>query len=270
MKKVVNGVTTVFHYDQWGQLIAESNGAGSITAEYVYLNGAPLAKIEGVSVYYYHNDALGTPQKMTDSTGAVVWAADYKPFGEATITVSTITNNLRGIGQYFDVETGLLYNYFRDLNPAIGKYIEADPIGLNGGINPFVFVGNNPLLFFDPFGLLDSKKMVDWLNKNAKKDSSRRCAAYVRQGMEAGGEDTSGRPNYAKDYGPFLEKLGFKPVESANYTPKIGDIAVFQGWPGVDPGHIQVYNGTTWISDFVQPGFLPNRKATDYQIYRQP
>jgi uncharacterized protein RhaS with RHS repeats len=79
------------------------------TAFFPYEPGTPDATI--------HNDHLGTPQKMTDSSGAVVWAADYKPFGEATVTVSTITNNLRGIGQYFDAETGLNYNYFRDYNP---------------------------------------------------------------------------------------------------------------------------------------------------------
>ena len=100
-----------------------------------------------------HNDHLGTSQKMTDASGTVVWAADYKPFGEATITVSTITNNLRGIGQYFDVETGLLYNYFRDLNPAIGRYIEKDRIGLRGGINLYAHVRNNPLRYYDPYGL---------------------------------------------------------------------------------------------------------------------
>jgi RHS repeat-associated protein len=153
VKKVVDGVTTIFHYDEGGQLIAESNGSGAITAVYVYLNGQPLAKIEGTQVYYYHNDALGTPQKMTDSSGTVVWAVDYNPFGEATITVSTITNNLRGIGQYFDAETGLLYNYFRDLNPASGRYIEADPIGLRGGINLYAYVGNSPVNYTDIFGL---------------------------------------------------------------------------------------------------------------------
>jgi RHS repeat-associated protein len=79
-----------------------------------------------------HNDHLGTPQKMTDSTGAVVWSVDYKPFGEASITVSTITNDLRFPGQYYDAETGLNYNYFRDYNPTIGRYIEADPIGMQG------------------------------------------------------------------------------------------------------------------------------------------
>ncbi len=153
VKKNVNGTITIFHYDQRGQLIAESSGAGAITARYVYLNGRPLAKIEGTNVYFYHNDALGTPQKMTDASGTVVWAADYKPFGEATITVSTITNNLRFPGQYFDAETGLNYNYYRDYNPAIGRYIEKDPIGLKGGINLYSYAKNNPIRFTDPLGL---------------------------------------------------------------------------------------------------------------------
>ena len=90
---------------------------------------------------------------MTDASGTVVWAADYKPFGEATITVSTITNNLRFPGQYFDAETGLHYNYFRDYDPAIGRYIEWDPIGLRGGINPYRYTGNNPVNFIDTTGL---------------------------------------------------------------------------------------------------------------------
>jgi RHS repeat-associated protein len=101
-----------------------------------------------------HNDHLATPQKMTDSNGTVVWAADYKPFGEATIAVSTITNNLRFPGQYYDTETGLNYNYFRDYNPVIGRYIEADPIGLKGGMNHlFTYVDQNPITFIDPEGL---------------------------------------------------------------------------------------------------------------------
>ncbi len=128
VKKVVNGITTIFHYNLSGQLIAESNNGGSITAEYVYLNGSPLAKIEGTNTYYYHNDHLGTPQKLTDSTGQVVWEGEFKPFGEAISVTGTITNNMRFPGQYFDAETGLHYNYFRDYNPVIGRYVQADPI----------------------------------------------------------------------------------------------------------------------------------------------
>jgi RHS repeat-associated protein len=100
-----------------------------------------------------HSDHLA-PVKMTDSTGQVVWAADYKPFGEATVTVSTITNNLRFPGQYFDAETGLHQNGFRDYSPPRGGYIEADPVGIGYGFNHlYNYVGQKPTKATDPYGL---------------------------------------------------------------------------------------------------------------------
>jgi RHS repeat-associated protein len=98
---------------------------------------------------------------MTDSSGQVVWSADYKPFGEATVTVSTITNNLRFPGQYFDAETGQHYNYFRDYNPAIGRYVETDRIGLFGGINLYRYVQQNPIILKDRFGLWEDPGHTD-------------------------------------------------------------------------------------------------------------
>jgi RHS repeat-associated protein len=153
-KWVSNGnQCTIFHYDQNGLLIAESTSTGTITAEYVYINGQPLAKIENNNVYYYHNDHLGTPMLMTNSSGNIVWQGEFKPFGEPVSVTSSITNNLRFPGQYYESETGLHRNYFRDYMPELGRYIEADPIGLDGGINMYVYVGNNPVNFVDPMGL---------------------------------------------------------------------------------------------------------------------
>ena len=121
---------------------------------YIMLNGQPLAMVTSDnSIYYYHNDHLGTPQKMTNASGTVVWAADYLPFGQADVTIETIENNLRFPGQYYDQETGLHYNWHRYYDPKTGRYLTPDPIGLDGGINLFTYVLNDPINLVDPLGL---------------------------------------------------------------------------------------------------------------------
>ena len=87
IKKVVGATTRIFHYDQMGHLIAETDQSGQMISEYVYLGDQLLAMIKpGGAVYYYHNDHLGTPRVLTDATGSIAWKATYNPFGEATIS----------------------------------------------------------------------------------------------------------------------------------------------------------------------------------------
>jgi RHS repeat-associated protein len=156
IKKVTQTETRIFHYDPWGHLIAETNQAGQMLAEYIYLGDELLAMIKpGESVYYFHNDHLGTPQVLTDDTGTIAWKAAYTPFGEAVASIQTVDNPFRFPGQYYDSETGLHYNYFRYYNPQTGRYITPDPIGLEGGINLFVYLGDNPINAVDPLGLFD-------------------------------------------------------------------------------------------------------------------
>ncbi len=55
--------------------------------------------------------------------------------------------SVRLAGQYFDSETGLHHNYYRDYDPKIGRYIEADPIGLEAGTNLYAYASANPIIF---------------------------------------------------------------------------------------------------------------------------
>jgi len=151
-KKIANAETKIFHYDLMGHLIAETDENGVTLAEYIYLRDKVLAMVTQGGIYYYHNDHSETPQILTDETGRIVWQANYKPFGEAEILVEEVENPFRFPGQYYDQETGLHYNYFRDYHPSIGRYIQPDPIGLWGGINPYTYARNNPVNFVDPRG----------------------------------------------------------------------------------------------------------------------
>jgi RHS repeat-associated protein len=110
-------------------------------------------------VYYVHTDHLNTPRRITSpSTNAIVWRWDSEPFGTAAAnqnpsgTGTQFIYNLRFPGQYYDAETGLSYNYFRDYDPGTGRYIESDPIGLMGGVNTYAYVRGNTLMYVDPLG----------------------------------------------------------------------------------------------------------------------
>jgi len=131
------------------------------------------------SIYYAHNDHLGTPHMLSDETGTAVWSAVYDPFGKATVNDdldadgSSVTLNIRFPGQYYDAESRLHYNYFRYYDPETGRYITSDPIGLNGGLNTFGYVGGNPLKWVDFLGLewswagsgvYPTVSSVDWNN----------------------------------------------------------------------------------------------------------
>ncbi|MBI1215901.1 MAG: hypothetical protein GC185_08805 [Alphaproteobacteria bacterium] len=154
-KKVTASSTTYYVYGPNGQLFGEYDTSGNFIREYVYLNGAPLAQIDAGSpevLTYLHTDHLGTPRFATNTGGTQVWSWNNDAFGTSTPSGS-VTVNLRMPGQYYDSESGLFANWNRYYNPAIGRYISSDPIGLAGGMNTFGYVGQDPVNVIDLLGL---------------------------------------------------------------------------------------------------------------------
>ena len=170
-----------FAYDETGHLIGEYDAKAKPIQEIIYLDQMPIAVARNNALYYVHADHLGTPRAITDTREKVVWRWDSDPFG-TTVPDSDGTRfvfNLRFPGQYYDKETNLHYNYFRDYNPATGRYVESDPIGLRGGINTYGYVGASPVYRKDPYGLkivvngnrADYDAAVAYLQRDPSKNS---------------------------------------------------------------------------------------------------
>lgn len=148
-----------FVYDEAGHLIGEYNGSGVLLRETVYLGDMPVALLQPNAVRYIYTDHLNAPKIITNLANSFLWRWDSNPFGTTPPAEDFDGNgtkfiyNLRFPGQYYDKETGLHYNYFRDYDPRIGRYIQSDPIGLLGGLNTYAYAHNNPISFSDSLGL---------------------------------------------------------------------------------------------------------------------
>jgi RHS repeat-associated protein len=133
-------------------LLVECSSDGTAHT-YGYLPGTstPLFLKQDDTYYWYRTDRLGIPHKLVASNGNVVWSGAYDAFGNCEVGVETVESHLRLPGQYYDAETGLYYNLNRYYDPKIGRYLQPDPAG--DGLNPYVYVGANPVNAIDPEGL---------------------------------------------------------------------------------------------------------------------
>lgn len=112
-------------------------------------------------------------------------------------------------------------------------------------------------------------RAVNYVRLHAKAKSQRRCAEYVRRAIESGGIRLT-RTASAKNYGTSLEAAGFYRVNDA---PRHGDVVVIEAIVGHEDGHMAMYDGLYWFSDFKQPyGLYPGSAYREhkppYKIYR--
>jgi RHS repeat-associated protein len=165
IEKSGNGGTTLLMYDEAGHILGEYSSTGALIEETIWMGDTPVATLlpngSSITIYYIHTDHLGTPRKITRTTdNGLMWRWDPDTFGSMAPNTNpaglgTFTYNLRYPGQYYLAESGLMYNYFRDYDPQTGRYLESDPIGLDGGsYSTYVYAASNPVMFIDPSGLM--------------------------------------------------------------------------------------------------------------------
>jgi RHS repeat-associated protein len=220
----------------------------------------PLFMKIGADYYYYHNDHIGTPRKMTSVSGAVVWSAKYSSFGEAAVDASsTIANPLRFPGQYEDAETGLHYNWHRYYDSNRGNYISKDFIGIvpfdiYDDVNHlYNYSKSNPLIFFDPLGLTPADRVRWALNqyktnpepwareKRLFRNDYWKCNEFVYYTHTHGDPDIYDFPTVYRENTNF-----YKPVVSDYADPCFAkDRLDYMSISQVQPGDIIVWHDST-------------------------
>ncbi|MBS0460953.1 MAG: RHS repeat-associated core domain-containing protein [Proteobacteria bacterium] len=161
VEKYLSGNPSLTQYairGEAGNGMGEYDGYSNRIREVVWMDGMPVGVISGTAgnLAYLEPDQLGTPRVAIDGTTNQPtwnWNPLNDPFGQSQPT-GALNLDLRFPGQTSDPESGMSYNYFRDFEAGTGRYAESDPIGLNGGISTYAYVGGNPFRFKDPSGRL--------------------------------------------------------------------------------------------------------------------
>jgi len=151
--KIVNSVET-----RYVGGLAETDASGNITSYFVYGFGLISKITPSNESYHYHFDGLGSTIAITDSSGTIVNKYSYDEFGKVLNQEEAISNPFKYVGQFgvMDEGNGLLYMRARYYDFEEGRFISKDPIGFAGGLNLYVYVGNNPVIGVDPSGLYSS------------------------------------------------------------------------------------------------------------------
>ena len=165
VRRYLGTANTYTVYDEAGHWLGDYDNTGAPLQQAVWMDDLPVG-LAADKLYYVEPDHLGTPRVVIDpARNVAVWRWDLNgeafgataPNQDPDLDGTNFVFNLRYPGQRYDSATGLNYNYFRDYDPTTGRYVESDPIGLNGGISTYGYVGTSPLMWKDSSGLVKWK-----------------------------------------------------------------------------------------------------------------
>ncbi|WP_326542225.1 RHS repeat-associated core domain-containing protein, partial [Pseudorhodoferax sp.] len=223
---------------------------------------------------WYQCDQIGAPLELTNARGDIAWAVDYKVWGEATLRAlprtgtdgrtgghrwsqeitssapasrpASLEQPFRFQGQQFDEETGLHYNRFRYYDPAIGRFVSQDPIGLMGGTNSFTYAPN-PIAWVDPLGLRNKRNRTKCLCED-----KRTCEEIYKDALSSsiGKKETSGARGVLERVTHLLEdKLDlFRRAKSENFKGRGGSLDGVGTWDGhveAAQNDLEIFNMTS-------------------------
>ncbi|WP_442755792.1 RHS repeat-associated core domain-containing protein [Methylocystis sp. JAN1] len=238
--RTLNGATTFYIHDLANHIIAETDATGATLREYIWLGDLPVAVVAGVNTatpvaYYVHTDHLGRPVRMTSPAGGISWWAVYSPFGTVYATGGALQQDMRFPGQWFQLESGLAYNWNRHYDATLGRYVQPDPIGLEGGRSLYGYVGGNPASYIDPAGEFSFIPIIAGVGAGLAfdyalrewKDAHCSCKGSTTP-AGASGNGAAGGANGA--FGPFASKPrvgigggGPSGLSTSSFSQAVGD-----------------------------------------------
>jgi RHS repeat-associated protein len=273
-KKVGGTLTTGFLYQDALNVVAQLDGSGNLLARYVFgsKRNVPDYYTTSSGTFRVVSDHLGSPRLVVNtSSGAVVEEIDYDEFGLVTNDTAPGTMPFAFAGGLYDKDTGLVRFGARDYDASVGRWTSKDPTRFSGGMNLFVYVGNDPVNVADPSGKLPPwpPPFVVCLLDPELCSGGGGGGGGGSGGSGGGGGGDSGPP----DAGPMCGgipsgndngegKCPYTGYADAGTSAGMRQVICYYDCPGVGEvrkGPTSVYSGEDPMAACTDPNFAPNR-----------